>query len=121
MRRYTMDLSGKPELVSYFGSARRTPPGFLAVLFLAAAAVTVAQEELPTFTVDTREVDLYISVGDKDGKPITNIPQSAFKVYENGVEQPIKAFSNRDVPVSMGIVIDNSGSMRDKRASVNAA
>jgi VWFA-related protein len=90
-------------------------------LFLVAAAVVVAQDDLPTFTVDTREVDLYVSVGDKDGKPITGIPQSAFKVYENGVEQPIKVFSNRDVPVSMGIVIDNSVSMRDKRASVNAA
>jgi Ca-activated chloride channel family protein len=81
----------------------------------------VAPEELPTFTVDTREVDVYVSVGDKDGKPVTGIPKSAFKVFENGVEQPLKAFSNEDVPVSVGIVIDNSGSMRDKRANVNAA
>ena len=42
-------------------------------------------------------------------------------MLENGVEQPIKAFTHLDVPVSMGIVIDNSGSMRDKKASVNAA
>ncbi len=100
---------------------RRLLPCGLIGLFLIAAAAAVAQDDLPTFTVDTREVDLYVSVGDKDGKPIVNMPQSAFKVYENGMEQPIKAFSNRDVPVSVGIVIDNSGSMRDKRASVNAA
>ena len=76
---------------------------------------------VPTFTIDTREVDLNISVTDKAGNQVQGIPQSAFKVFENGVEQPIKAFNHLDVPVSMGIVIDNSGSMRDKRASVNAA
>ena len=90
-------------------------------LFLAAAGVVAAQDDLPTFTVDTREVDLYVSVSDKDGKPISGLPKSAFKVFENGVEQPIKAFNQTDVPVSVGIVIDNSGSMREKRASVNAA
>jgi len=105
------------------GWGRRTGLAvLLTTLFLAAAAVTVAQQEdLPIFTVNTREVDVYVSVGDKDGKPITGIPRSAFKVFENGVEQPLKAFSNEDVPVSVGIVIDNSGSMRDKRANVNAA
>jgi Ca-activated chloride channel family protein len=95
----------------------------IGVLLAAAAGawVTFAQEDLPTFTVDTREVDLYVSVSDKEGKPISGIPKSAFKVLEGGVEQPIKAFNQTDVPVSMGIVIDNSGSMRDKRANVNAA
>ena len=94
---------------------------WLAGLVVAAAAVTVAQDELPTFTVNTHEVDVYVSVGDKEGKPVTGIPKSAFKVFENGVEQPLKAFSNEDVPVSMGIAIDNSGSMREKRANVTAA
>ena len=76
---------------------------------------------MPTFTIDTREVDLNVSVTDKNGNQIPGIPKTAFKVFENGVEQPIKAFTHLDVPVSMGIVIDNSGSMRDKKASVNAA
>jgi VWFA-related protein len=89
-------------------------------LLLVAAAVA-AQEEVATFKVDTREVDLYVSVGDKNGKLISGIPQSAFTVFENGVAQPIKVFNQADVPVSVGIVIDNSGSMRDKRANVNAA
>jgi Ca-activated chloride channel homolog len=116
MRRLIRNTSGKRALIGLFLAAAA-----LVVAQFAVAQLAVAQDEVPTFTIDTREVDLYISVGDKDGKPITNIPQSAFKVYENGAEQPVKAFSNRDVPVSMGIVIDNSGSMRDKRASVNAA
>ena len=79
------------------------------------------QEETPTFRGDTRLVSLNVSVADKNGKLLTNIPESAFKVYENGVEQPLKIFRREDVPVSMGIIIDNSGSMREKRLKVASA
>jgi VWFA-related protein len=61
------------------------------------------------------------SVLDSKGKLVTTLPESAFKVLENNVEQTIKIFRREDIPVSMGIVIDNSGSMRDKRAKVAAA
>jgi Ca-activated chloride channel homolog len=73
------------------------------------------------FRGGTQLVDLHVSVVDKNGKLITDIPESAFNVYENGVEQPLKIFRREDIPVSMGIIIDNSGSMRDKRAKVAAA
>ena len=79
------------------------------------------QNEPPTFTADTRLVVVHASVLDKNGKLITDIPESGFKVYENGIEQPIKIFRREDVPVSMGIIIDNSGSMSQKRTSVAAA
>ena len=58
---------------------------------------------------------------DKNGHLVTNLPQDAFTVFENGVPQPIKIFRREDVPVSLGLIIDNSGSMRDKRAKVEAA
>jgi Ca-activated chloride channel family protein len=77
--------------------------------------------DIPTFTVDTRRVLLYVSVLDRNGKMLTTLPQSAFKVTENGIEQQIRYFRREDIPVSMGLIIDNSGSMRDKRAKVNAA
>ena len=64
---------------------------------------------------------LHASVVDKNGKLITNIPQSAFKIFEDGVEQPIRLFRREDVPVSMGIIVDNSGSMTSKRTRVAAA
>lgn len=80
-----------------------------------------SQEDAPVFHADTRLVLLHASVVGRDGRLVTNIPQSAFKVFENGVEQPLKLFRREDVPVSMGIVIDNSGSMRDKRSRVGAA
>jgi Ca-activated chloride channel homolog len=66
-------------------------------------------------------VQLHVSVLDRQGKLLTNIPQSAFKVTENGVEQKIRLFRREDIPVSMGLIIDNSGSMRGKVSRVNAA
>ena len=97
---------------------------WLAASLLAAglAAVAVqAQDEAPTFRTGIKEVTLHVSVLDKSGKLVTNIPRSAFKIYEDNVEQPIKVFRREDVPVSMGILVDNSGSMNDKRSRVAAA
>lgn len=78
-------------------------------------------EEPATFRSDTRLVVLHASVMDKNGKLLTSLPKDAFKIYENGVEQQLRGFLREDVPVSMGIIIDNSGSMRDKRQKVEAA
>lgn len=74
-----------------------------------------------TFSSDTRLVILPVTVQDKSGHLVTNLPQSAFQVYENGTLQPLKTFKREDVPVSLGIIVDNSGSMRDKRQKVEAA
>ena len=93
----------------------------VAVAAMLAAQALPAQDETPNFTLDTKLVPLHVSVLDKNGKLITNLPQSAFKVFENNVEQPLKIFNREDVPVSMGIIIDNSGSMREKRPKVAAA
>jgi Ca-activated chloride channel homolog len=90
-------------------SAQSTPP------------VAGAQSEEPTFTIGTRLVVLPVSVLDKSGKLVTDLKQSAFKVFENGAEQPIKIFRREDVPISLGMIIDNSGSMREKRQKVEAA
>ncbi|HTB15819.1 MAG TPA: VWA domain-containing protein [Bryobacteraceae bacterium] len=98
---------------------------FFASAFLGAIAFAQtpppAQDDPAIFTSDTKLVPLHVSVIDKNGKLITNLPQSAFKVFENNVEQPLKIFNREDVPVSMGIIIDNSGSMREKRPKVAAA
>jgi len=94
-----------------------------AVLLTAGLAVVAvrAQDEVPVYRTEIKEVTLNVSVLDKSGKLMTNIPRSAFKVKEDNVEQPIKFFRREDVPVSMGLLIDNSGSMNDKRARVASA
>src|SRR5207244_13452508 len=57
----------------------------------------------------------------KTGHLITNLPKEAFAVFENKVRQEIRRFKREDVPVALGLVIDNSGSMRNKLAQVKAA
>jgi VWFA-related protein len=73
------------------------------------------------FRADTRVVDLHATVVDKSGHLVTNLTKDAFTVFENGVQQQIRTFKREDLPVSMGLIVDNSGSMRDKRAKVEAA
>jgi Ca-activated chloride channel family protein len=66
-------------------------------------------------------VVLHATVYNSKGQMIDDLGKDAFRVYEDGVLQKLAVFSHADIPVTMGIVIDDSGSMRDKRPSVNAA
>ena len=66
-------------------------------------------------------VVLHTSVLDDRGKFVDGLTQDSFRVYEDKVEQKLSVFKREDIPVSMGLVIDNSGSMRDKRPRVNEA
>ena len=69
-------------------------------------------------------VDLVVlraSVRDHKGAPVSGLAQEDFRVYEDKVPQQIESFSHEDVPVTVGLVIDNSGSMRPKHSDVIAA
>ncbi|PYX46664.1 MAG: VWA domain-containing protein [Acidobacteria bacterium] len=73
------------------------------------------------FKKQVQEVVLHATVVDEAGHLVTGLDRSAFSVFVNGVPQSITSFRREDVPVAMGIVVDNSGSMRDKRDRVNQA
>ncbi|MGH9530087.1 MAG: VWA domain-containing protein [Terriglobales bacterium] len=73
------------------------------------------------FKTEVEEVVLHATVVDDKMRLITDLDRSAFTVFENNVPQTITSFRREDVPVAMGIVIDNSGSMREKRDKVNKA
>jgi len=79
------------------------------------------QGTIPVYSTDVRRVVCHTTVVDKQGKLVTNLPQEAFTVFENDVKQDVLLFKREDIPVSMGLIIDNSGSMRAKRSSVEAA
>jgi len=66
-------------------------------------------------------VVLHTSVMDDRGRFADGLKQESFRVFEDKVEQKLSVFKREDIPVSMGLVIDNSGSMRDKRPRVNQA
>ena len=89
-------------------------------------AVTVAGSSLwgqedPIFRSDTRLVVLNATAVDSKGNIVTDLPRAAFKVFENNVEQPLKFFRREDVPISLGVIVDNSGSMRLRRNKVESA
>ncbi len=74
-----------------------------------------------TIAVDVNLVVLHATVVDSKGRMINGLRRENFVVYEDGAPQKLSVFSQADIPVTMGIVIDDSGSMRDKRAAVNSA
>src|SRR5579863_10668973 len=73
------------------------------------------------FKKEVQEVVLHATVVDEQRRLVTNLDRPAFTVFEDGVPQATTSFHRDDVPVAMGIVIDNSGSMREKRDKVNQA
>jgi Ca-activated chloride channel homolog len=73
------------------------------------------------FTTTVQEVQLHATVVDDKHRFVTDLQKGDFTVFEDGKQQTINSFRREDVPVSIGIIIDNSGSMRDKRPAVNQA
>jgi Ca-activated chloride channel homolog len=63
-------------------------------------------------------VVLRATVRDHKGAPVSGLTQESFQVYVDKVPQPIESFSHNDIPVTIGLVIDSSGSMHPKRAEV---
>jgi Ca-activated chloride channel homolog len=80
-----------------------------------------ANDSVFVFKKEVQEVMLHATVVDEQRRLVTNLDKSAFTVFEDGVAQKTTSFHRDDVPVAMGIVIDNSGSMREKRDKVNQA
>ena len=74
-----------------------------------------------TFTAKAEEVTLHATVVDERNRLITNLGKGDFAVFENSQPQQIRSFRQEDIPVAIGVVIDNSGSMREKRDEVNKA
>ncbi len=64
--------------------------------------------------IETEEVNLNVRVIDRNNRPINNLRQQEFKVYEDNVLQPITAFTKAEVPTNYSLVLDNSGSLRNQ-------
>jgi len=91
------------------------------VALVLAGAVSTAPHAQSVFKAETRLVVVRAAVRTSHGELVTNLDRGAFTVYENGKRQPITQFRRDDIPVSLGILIDNSGSMRALRSKVEAA
>lgn len=86
-----------------------------------AAPLEKNQNGMYVYRTNVDEVLLNCTVIDKAGRIVTDLKPDDFRVWEDGVPEHINSVEHDDLPVSMGILIDNSGSMRDKRAAVNEA
>jgi Ca-activated chloride channel homolog len=74
-----------------------------------------------TIKINVDLVVLHATVQNSNHNPVSGLGKEDFRVYEDGVLQEIESFSHEDIPVTVGLVIDNSGSMRPKRTEVIAA
>ena len=100
----------------------RRIPGLVALGALLVASPLLAQESQdPVFTSNTKLVVLHTTVVDRRDRIVSDLTKADVKVFEDDQQQELKGFVQEDVPVSVGILVDNSGSMRDKRLKVNAA
>jgi len=80
------------------------------------------QNGMYTLHADVDEVLLNCAVIDQKGRPVMDLSRENFRVWEDGVPQRVNSAAQHfDLPVSMGILVDDSGSMRDKRGAVNQA
>ena len=71
-------------------------------------------DEGATIKIDANLVNLQVRVIDRFNSPINNVREGDFKVYEDGVLQPIFKVTREEVPISYGLAVDNSGSMRSQ-------
>ena len=85
------------------------------------AELQKGQNGVYTLHQDVDEVLLNCTVVDEKGRPVEDLTRDDFRVWEDNAPQRTSSFRHQDQPVSMGILVDNSGSMRDKRTAVNAA
>jgi len=92
----------------------------LSFVVLCSTFVVLAQE--PVFKSGSSElVVLPVVVTDRHGRYVSDLPGEQFAVYDNGRRVPIELFTNEDTPVTVGLILDASGSMRPKLGEVLAA
>jgi len=92
------------------------------VLWTTGAGAQQAQQDKDyRIRTDVNLVVLHATVLDQRGKLVPDLRAENFRVHEDRVEQKLALFKYEDIPVTAGLVIDNSGSMRDKREKVNTA
>jgi Ca-activated chloride channel family protein len=97
---------------------------FLSSVLCLLLAGAVQGQDVPTVTmlnIDVDLVELHVTVADREGHPIGGLVQANFKVTENGVEQPIAVFKHEDIPVSLGLIVDNSRSIEPRKTRLDAA
>ena len=69
-------------------------------------------------TVESNLVNLQVRVVDRNNRPVNDVRPEEFRVFENGVQQQVQFVTKEEVPISYGLVVDNSGSLRSQITKV---
>lgn len=109
-----MFLTGSADTLVSAQSVRPTPTPAVAPPTLASPTPPRIDDPDEVIKIDTELVNLNVRVIDRNNRPINNLQQRDFKIFEDGVLQQIDFFSRSEVPTNYGIVVDNSGSMRQQ-------
>jgi len=75
-------------------------------------------EEGDILRINAELVQLHVRVIDRNNKPINNVGQNEFHIFEDGVPQTVESFTREEVPISYGLAVDTSGSLRSQLQSV---
>lgn len=85
------------------------------------SAVQEPDAQSPVFSSRAELVVAHITVKDRRGAYVTALPRDVFRILEDGIPQQVDFFSGEDSPVTVGFLVDSSGSMREGRERVIAA
>jgi VWFA-related protein len=82
-----------------------------------------AQDSKKPFTLNVNVdlVEVHVSVVDEKDRTVGGLSKDHFKIFENRIEQPIAVFKHEDIPLSLGLVIDNSRSIEPRKQRLDAA
>lgn len=107
-------------LLKHRGEPHIVTSAILPILLLATPLTAQVQEPF-SIAVDLNLVVLHASVHDRKGHDVVNLREQDFALYEDGTRQTIRLFRREDTPVTVGLVVDHSGSMAPKIGDVTAA
>ncbi len=93
----------------------------LAVAVFAAVSLPVLAAQQPSFRAGVELVSLNVTVSDPAGRFVTDLDQSAFEVFEDGVRQDITFFTRSNQPIALSLLLDTSASMEDKMQTAQQA
>jgi Ca-activated chloride channel family protein len=93
----------------------------LVIFLLIASALWAQEEDIFKLNVNVDLTELHVSVTDEKDHPIGNLQKDNFRIFEDQREQQLSVFKHEDIPVSLGLVIDNSRSMEPRKQRMDAA
>src|SRR6185295_18724721 len=93
----------------------------LVLIPILSASLLLAQESVFKLNVNVDLTEVHVNVTDEKDHPVGNLTKENFRLFEDRSEQKITVFKHEDLPVSLGLVIDNSRSIEPRKQRLDAA